>query len=90
MDILIQHTSDRMVYRVQSERTAAYFYRVDLLANHGGGWCSCFDFSARRQPFVDRGGDPWSREGSCKHIQLARDFFLKNLLEHMAKAYDAG
>lgn len=83
----VQSTNERMVYRVRSD-TSGKVYRVDLLANEGAGFCSCTDFGTRRQPFIDAGGDPFTREGYCKHVFKARISFLRSLLTDMAKADD--
>ncbi len=83
----VQSTNERFVYRVASD-TSGKVYRVDLLANNGGGKCACADHGIRRQPFIDAGGDPFSREGFCKHINKARIHFLRSLLADLAKADD--
>lgn len=73
-----------MVFSVQSERNPLKRYRCDLLANNGNAACSCTDHGTRRQPFLDKGGDGFVREGFCKHVAKARTHFLKLLLRDMA------
>ncbi len=75
-----------MVFDVPSDRNPKITYRCDLLANGGASRCSCVDFSTRRQPALDAGGEPWSKECSCKHGRRAAWFFLKDLLKAMAKS----
>ena len=81
----IQPTNERMVYRVESDRNPKITYRVDLLSNQGGGKCSCTDYSTRRQPFIDRGGDAWTPLGTCKHVLKARLHLIRELLIALAE-----
>jgi hypothetical protein len=75
----------RMIYLVPSEVRPSIRYRVDLLENGGGGRCQCTDHNTRRQPFLDKGGDPFDAQGACKHVRKAREFFLRGLLSELAR-----
>lgn len=89
MSTQVTETGDTMVFQVASERFPDKAYRVDLLYGNGAGYCACRDHQVRRQPFIDQGGDPFSRQGCCKHTAKAREFFLQKLLKRMAKMEQA-
>lgn len=74
-----------MIFYVESDTYRNKEYRVDLLYGGGAGYCACHDHQTRRQPYIDAGGDPFDREGCCKHTRKARDYFLQPLLEQMAE-----
>lgn len=82
----VQETNETMVFEVASETFPGRIYRVDLLYGQGAGYCSCRNHQTRIQPFLDKGGDPFSPEGCCKHTAFARNSFLRQLLTHMANS----
>lgn len=81
----VRTTNERYVYSVSSETNPNLPpYRVDLLANNGAGACSCIDHATRRQPNIDAGADPFSRECACKHVRAVQWYFLSTLLRALA------
>src|SRR5579871_3555761 len=85
IDDLVQPTDHRHVYFVRSDSQAGKGYRVDLVANNGAGFCPCTDFSCHRQPAIDAGGEPWTRETVCKHLERAGRYFLIAMLEALSR-----
>ncbi len=83
--IEVLESNEMMVFKVASESRKGQHYRVDLLYGGGAGFCECRDHQTRRQPFIDKGGDPFSRPGCCKHTIHARRYFLRGLLKSMAE-----
>lgn len=78
-------TNERYVYLVPSDRNPKVRYRVDLLANNGGGWCQCKDFATRRQPNIDAGLPILTRETQCKHTRKTLRYFVRHLMPALAK-----
>lgn len=62
-------TNERMVFLVPSDHNPRVKYRVDLLANHGAGWCQCTDFGTRRQVNLDAGMTTFMSATQCKHVR---------------------
>jgi hypothetical protein len=78
-------TNERYVYEVPSDRQPTRRYRVDLVANAGAGWCSCTDFATRKQPALDAGGEPFTRQCSCKHLRKTWRYFLRAFFTRAAR-----
>lgn len=78
-------SGERMIYLVPSDRKKAVRYRVDLLANHGAGECSCTDWATRRNAGIKQGLEWGTTATACKHVLKARRFFLNGLLQNMAR-----
>jgi len=67
---------------------------VDLLAYAGQGQCSCTDWTTRCRPnqktkegrWIDYGikGMPNPNRTECKHVHVARRYFLKEVLQGLA------
>lgn len=57
---------------------------VDLLAHTGRGECSCTDWQTRRGPAIKAGASQGSPEALCRHVKVARVYFLNKLLRSMA------
>lgn len=71
---------ERMCFFVHSEADPRNVYRVDLLALEGRSECHCKWWRTRIWPIIRDGG-----ESTCKHVDAARQFFLRDLLRHMAR-----
>lgn len=84
----ISETPERMVFLVRSDRNPAVTYRVDMLANNGAGKCACSDHATRRQPKLDDGATPWTRQTVCKHLHRAGMYVLRTTLPEMAAMED--
>lgn len=78
---------EAFVYQVTSERDAEMTYRVDLLENRGNGACSCIDFGTRRQLALDAGAQPHTRATLCKHLIAVRRYFMRVVLEELARIH---
>lgn len=78
-------TVERYVYEVPSDNNPRQSYRVDLVANGGGGRCSCADFAARRQPELDLGAEILTRATTCKHTRKAFDHFAREMMRALAR-----
>jgi len=75
-------------------------HQVDLLAHAGQGACSCKDWTTRCRPnqkaapnaFIPYGTakkpDPARQE--CRHVHVARKYFLKEILQGLSKQHRAG
>lgn len=85
---IVEATNERMIFLVRSAKHPKVRYRTDLLANKGAGWCQCVDFSTRRQPAIDLNEPHGTRVTMCRHVILARSYFLNGLLKRMARAED--
>ena len=80
-------TAERYVYEVPSDTNPRHPpYRVDLVANGGGGRCSCADFAARRQPELDLGAEILTRATTCKHTRKAFDHFARQMMRALAQS----
>jgi hypothetical protein len=85
---------------VQSESSPTRPHVVDLLAHGGQGECSCVDFSTRCRPnqrakpgaFIPYGsaGRPNPDRHCCKHIHVARTYFLREVLQGLARQHRSG
>lgn len=82
----IAPTGERMCYNVPSSSNPKRTYRVDLIAQGGFGECTCKDWATRRGPAIKAGEPPGTRATMCRHVILARRFFLNSLLAEMAAA----
>jgi hypothetical protein len=82
------YTNERFVYEVPSSINSKICYRVDVLANSGAGHCNCPDFGTRRQPAIDAGELIISAQTTCKHLQKARDEFLRVVMPRLAQTED--
>lgn len=76
---------ERMVYIVRSASNPKRTYRVDLTAHRGAGECICIDWGTRRFPAIKAGEPIGTRRTMCKHVILARRYFLNKLLERLAE-----
>ena len=81
-----RETVERYVYDVPSDTNPRQSYRVDLVANGGGGRCSCADFAARRQPELDLGAEILTRATTCKHTRKAFDHFARQMMRALAQS----
>ncbi len=81
-------TGDRMVYGVLSSKGRKR-YRVDLIAEGGFGSCACPDFGIRRWPNIKEGAEMGTRAVLCRHLILARRYFLNELLRSLAESEEA-
>ena len=81
-------TLERYVYSVPSDRNPRICYRVDLTANKGAGFCSCTDFSTRRQPELDAGAPMLTKQTTCKHLRRALWQFLREVMPRLAAEED--
>lgn len=78
--IVLESPGERFVYQVASRTKEGRRYRVDLTANNGAMWCSCKDFSTRRQPAIDRGEPFLTNATTCYHTRNALRHFCLQLL----------
>lgn len=74
---------------VRSQKNPKRVYLVDLEANHGIGFCGCYDFTCRKQPSISS-LSPKERRASgvryaCKHIIAARGVRAHQLLDEIMK-----
>lgn len=76
---------ERYVYHVASRTRAGKRYRVDLTANNGAMQCACPDFSARRQPAIDRSEPFLTKATTCYHGRKALRHFNLGLLPALEK-----
>ncbi len=76
---------ERMCYRVQSTNPKKIPYRVDLTAHAGASECACKDWITRRWPAIKAGEPIGTRRTMCRHVILARRYFLNGLLQAMAE-----
>lgn len=84
-------------YHVKSESSPGVKHLVDLLANYGQGECSCVDWQTRCGPaqrlapmaFISYGsaGRPNPERHECKHVHVARSYFLREILISLAKQH---
>src|SRR5690606_3804844 len=84
-----------MTYEVESVSQPGLRHRVDLLANHGFGVCTCVDHWKRRQPLLNQltpaernARGPIPEKLTCKHVRAAHAEFLRDLLRTMADQQD--
>jgi hypothetical protein len=87
-------------FHVQSESSPTRPHVVDLLAHEGQGMCSCTDWSTRCRPnqkrtpnaFVPYGsaGRPNPERHACKHVHVARTYFLREVLQGLARQHRSG
>jgi hypothetical protein len=88
------------VFQVQSSETPQKPHTVDLLAHGGQGSCTCQDWSARCRPnqkkapmkFIPYGsaGRPNPERQECKHVFVARRYFLREVLQGLARQHRGG
>lgn len=79
-----QITGERLVYLVSSDKPGCGPYQVDLLAHNGNGHCGCVNFGVVHWAKVKVG-----ERSRCKHINLAREEFLNDLLKTIATEYES-
>jgi hypothetical protein len=72
-------------FRVQSAKTNEK-YLVDIQTHKFTGECNCMHYLARIAPKVAQGLR--GPEARCKHLRLAREYFLENILPKLALAMD--
>jgi hypothetical protein len=75
-------------------------HQVDLLAHQGQGACSCTDWVTRCRPnqkahphaFIPYGTakNPDPARQCCRHITVARTYFLREVLQGLAKQHRTG
>lgn len=82
----VSEAGDRMVFWVRSRSNPKIRHRVDLIANNGGGECSCKDWQTRRGPALRSGADTLTRSATCYHVRAALTYFCRGLLCAMAKS----
>ena len=82
---VIPSPHEYMTYLVRSSSNPGKRYRCDLVAENGYGWCECVDFGTRRWPNIKPGAPMGTRDVLCRHLILARDYFLNALLVELAK-----
>ncbi len=85
------------VFQVQSSETPQKPHTVDLLAHDGQGSCACADWSTRCRPnqkrapnaFIPYGsaGRPNPDRHACKHVHVARTYFLREMLQGLARQH---
>lgn len=85
------------VFQVESSQTPQKPHTVDLLAHDGQGFCTCSDWSARCRPNMKRNPGAFIPYGSashpnparhcCKHVHVARTYFLREVLRGLAKEH---
>lgn len=75
----------RLVYKVESHTTPQQYHTVDLLSRGGLGECTCPDSQIRVHVAIKAGADFYSNKSACKHVRVARNYFLKHLLQRMAE-----
>lgn len=81
---------ETMRFRVESWSHPQRPHIVDLLANAGRGECSCTDWQTRRGPAIRAGASHGKPETMCRHVKVARTYFLNKLLKQMAADYGRG
>lgn len=84
----VRPTNERYVYEVSSDTRPGRFYRCDLTANKGGGFCSCRDHQTRRQPAIDRSEPILTSPTLCKHLRRAYWQFLRDVMPTLAEQED--
>jgi hypothetical protein len=75
-------------------------HQVDLLAHGGQGACSCTDWSTRCRgnqklkpyAFIPYGTakKPDPERHACRHVTVARTYFMKEVLQGLAKQHRGG
>lgn len=73
-----------MRFRVQSEADARRYYLVELDANRNAGECDCPQWKIRIGPLIENDYQRKLRR-RCKHIIAAREYFLDQWLDLLAK-----
>ncbi len=81
---VIPSEGEYMVYSVLSSNGKKR-YRCDLLYGEGAGRCECVDWDTRRGPNIAAGEPLGTRRTLCRHLILARRFFLQGLLQRLAQ-----
>ena len=74
-----------MRFRVESWSNPQKPHLVDLLARKGFGECSCTDWVTRRAVNARNGAPMGTDETMCRHVKVARLYFLNKLLVKMAQ-----
>jgi hypothetical protein len=82
---VIASATERMVFSVESSSREGKRYRVDLLANRGGAWCSCKNHAFQAQLAIDQAMPLWTRHTTCRHVRKAARYFMINLIADMSK-----
>lgn len=82
---VIEENGSRMVFRVESHSKPSQYHTVDLLSRGGLGQCTCAQSQIRCHVAIKGGDGFYDEKSSCRHTKVARQFFLKRLLTHMAK-----
>lgn len=78
----IEETGDRNVFLVPSHTSPRIKYRVDVTGNSGAMHCQCPSFSIKKQPRIDAGELPITKDTLCIHCTdliyaLARQHFKR-------------
>lgn len=81
---VIESPGERFVFLVRSSQPRRPRYRVDLTAENGFGRCACRDWETRRWPAVKAGKPMGTRSTLCRHLILARRYFLNELLSALS------
>lgn len=74
-----------MVYLVRSFSDPKKRYRCDLTFGGGYGRCECRDWETRRSPAITEGQPMGTRRTLCRHLILARTYFLNGFLKRLAE-----
>jgi hypothetical protein len=94
----VQHVPGEMgVFRVESWDRPDTPHTVDLLDHQGQGSCTCTDWSTRCRPnqkkypfaFVEYGPlkSPNPNRHACRHVTIARKYFLREILQGLAREH---
>ena len=85
------------VFTVESWEFPDAPHRIDLLAYSGQGACSCRDWETRCRPnqklkpnaFIPYGTGkfPDPARQCCRHVTVARTYFMKEVLQGLSKQY---
>lgn len=86
MPRVIPISGEPLRYEVESSEPGKENYLVDLAEFSFNGQCSCEHFDYRLRKILEDGGKGILR---CKHIILAREFFLETHLRWVAKTANA-
>lgn len=77
-------------FMVESWTNPTQPHYVDLAAGNGASECSCKHWQCRVGPALKKGADPYSHQGSCRHVRAVRRFWLKHALTAVIAAHKQG
>jgi hypothetical protein len=72
-----------LLFRVESWTNPSEPHLVDLTTQE----CSCKHWQCRVGPALKAGADPFTKEGSCKHVRAVHRYWLRHCLAAVVEAH---